>query len=319
VWREYDISAYTSRITSTNRPEQAIVDWILRETGYEAWHSETVAVLSADRRALRVYHKPETQDLVAEIVDRFTNPAAATHAFGLRVVTVGSPNWRETALRVLRPLPVQSQGVQAWLLNKEDAAVLLGQLSKRNDFKEYTSQQTGVYHGQTLPLAATRPRPYAKGIVLAPQTALGFEVETGQIDEGYSLELSPLLSLDGRTIDAVIKCQIDQVEKMIPVLLDVPTPTGSQRQRIEIPQLSSCDLHERFRWPADQVLLVSRGVVATPAPKAGGGLALPLPGSPVAHRADALLFIQSRGRIDPRGAAPPPPVVGGSARGVGRF
>jgi hypothetical protein len=40
VWREYDISPYTLRVTTTNRPEQAIVDWILRETGYEAWHSE---------------------------------------------------------------------------------------------------------------------------------------------------------------------------------------------------------------------------------------------------------------------------------------
>src|SRR6478736_3875459 len=30
VWREYDITPYTLRVTSTNRPEQAIVDWILR-------------------------------------------------------------------------------------------------------------------------------------------------------------------------------------------------------------------------------------------------------------------------------------------------
>ena len=36
VWREYDITPYTLRVTSTNRPEQAIIDWILRETGYEA-------------------------------------------------------------------------------------------------------------------------------------------------------------------------------------------------------------------------------------------------------------------------------------------
>ena len=27
--RDYDISPYTLRVTSTNRPEQAIVDWIL--------------------------------------------------------------------------------------------------------------------------------------------------------------------------------------------------------------------------------------------------------------------------------------------------
>src|SRR5689334_23066391 len=45
VWREYDITPYTLRVTTTTRPEQAIVDWILRETGYEAWHSDPVGLL----------------------------------------------------------------------------------------------------------------------------------------------------------------------------------------------------------------------------------------------------------------------------------
>src|SRR4029079_6884826 len=31
VWREYDIRPYTQRVMTTARPEQAIVDWILRE------------------------------------------------------------------------------------------------------------------------------------------------------------------------------------------------------------------------------------------------------------------------------------------------
>ncbi|REJ67097.1 MAG: hypothetical protein DWQ31_12300, partial [Planctomycetota bacterium] len=80
VWREYDISPYTLRVTSTNQPEQAIVDWILRETGYEAWHGEEVAVLNATRGTLRVYHTPEKQAIVGEIVDRFVNTEAETQA-----------------------------------------------------------------------------------------------------------------------------------------------------------------------------------------------------------------------------------------------
>src|SRR5262245_14968406 len=35
IWREYDISPYTLRVRDVARPEQAIVDWILRETGTE--------------------------------------------------------------------------------------------------------------------------------------------------------------------------------------------------------------------------------------------------------------------------------------------
>jgi hypothetical protein len=43
------------------------------------------------------------------------------------------------------------------------------------------------------------------------------------VDEGFSLEFSPLLSIDRQSIDAILKCQIDQLEKMVPVMLDVPT------------------------------------------------------------------------------------------------
>ena len=75
VWREYDIRPYTQRVSTTARPEQAIVDWILRETGYEAWHSEPCGLLSANREVLRVYHTPEMQAVVADITDRFLNSA----------------------------------------------------------------------------------------------------------------------------------------------------------------------------------------------------------------------------------------------------
>ena len=118
VWREYDIRPYTLRVTTTARPEQAIVDWILRETGYEAWHSDPVGLLSANRETLKVYHTPEMQAIVADIVDRFVSSSASGYAFTLRVATVGNPNWRAKALTMMTPIPIQSPGVQGWLLAK---------------------------------------------------------------------------------------------------------------------------------------------------------------------------------------------------------
>ena len=63
--------------------------------------------------------------------------------------------------------------------------------------------------------------------------------------------------------------------------------------------MSQVRFHERFRWPTDQVLLISLGVVATPQPvdvKAMvGGLPLPLPSSP--SRADLLVMIESKGPL----------------------
>lgn len=299
IWREYDIRPYTLSVTSTSRPEQAIVDWILRETGYEAWHSEALSVLSPTRRTLRVYHTPEMQRTVAAIVDRFVNGEAETHAFGVRVVTVGHPNWRAKAHRLLRPVEVQTPGVQAWLTAKENASMLLAELRKRTDFREHSSPHLLVNNGQSTVVSATRGRPYTRDVLLRPDQWPGFEVQMGQIDEGFNIELSPLLSLDGQMIDAVLKCHIDQVEKLVPVMIDVPTPAAPrQRVKTEVPQIAECRFQERFRWPTGHVLIISLGMVPSPVPAENNPLPIPLriplPESP--PRADLLIVVQSKGK-----------------------
>jgi hypothetical protein len=134
----------------------------------------------------------------------------------------------------------------------------------------------------------------------------GYVPEQGQIDEGYSLEFTPLLSLDGHTIDAVLKCHVDQVEKMVPVTVDVPTPVAPrQRTKIEVPQMSSVRLHEKFRWPTDHVLLVSLGVVASPTPAAASSLPTSLSLTNQGARSDLLLFVENRGKTPTTPGAPP--------------
>jgi len=52
------------------------------------------------------------------------------------------------------------------------------------------------------------------------------------------------------------------------VKLDLPTTVApNQRVQIDVPQMTSSNLHERWysaAWPTDKVLLLSMGVVATP-------------------------------------------------------
>jgi hypothetical protein len=123
-----------------------------------------------------------------------------------------------------------------------------------------------------------------------------YDLIPGQIEDGYSLEISPLMSLDGKTVEAALDCSVDQVEKLLPVAIDLPIGGQTQRVQIQVPQMVSWRLAERFRWPADQVLLLSCGVVANPAGAAAGPLApllAPLGGA--TSRADALLFIEHRG------------------------
>ncbi len=304
VWREYDITPYTLRVTSTNRPEQAIVDWILRETGYEAWHSDPVGLLSADHRTLRVYHTPEMQAVVGEMVDRFVNSEAETQAFGLRICSIGNPSWRAKAQRILRPVDVKSQGIQAWMLAKEDAALLSADMRKRSDFREYNSPYLLVNNGQSTVVPALQARNYTSAVILHPeQVHPGFAPQISQFQEGFSLEFSPLLAIDGKSIDAMFKCTLDQVERFVPVTIDVPT-TISPRQHtdIEVPQWVSYRLHERFHWPTDQVLLISFGVVATPV-SVEPAVKIPLMSTP--SRAELLVFAECRGANGKAPIVPP--------------
>jgi hypothetical protein len=289
VWREYDLTPYTSRLKDVEKPEQAIIDWVIRETGTDVWFSSPLGILSADKNTLRVYHKPQIQELVKEVYDRFLSNSAETNRLGMRLITVNSPNWRARMMPLLKPVQVQSSGVEAWLVSRENVVLLMTELRQRADMRELSSQLVEITNGQSKPTGLTRPRNYVRSIRPRADLFGGYEQDVGTLQEGYSLELSPLLATDGKTMDLVLKCNIDQVERMIEVPLDVPG--AAQRISLQVPQLVSWRLHERFRWPTDQVLLLSCGVVAAPANESRG---LPLLGGLMnsTPRADALLFIE---------------------------
>lgn len=297
VWREYDLSPYTSRITGVAHPEQAVVDWIVRETGTETWFSTPLGVLSADTNTLRVYHTPEVQNTVRDIVERFVAFDPAAHTLLLRIVTVSNPAWRTRATTMLKPVDVQSTGVDAWLVSQENMALLLAEMKKRADFKELSSVSQGVQHGQTLPLTQTQPRNYVRWLKVRPDGWSGYDPINGAIDEGFTMEMSPLMSADGKTVEAQFKCKIDQVEKLVNVPFDILVGGKTQRAQIQVPQLVSWRLQERFRWPADQVLVLSCGVIASPTGETGGALSFLKPLDGRGSRSDALVFIEYNRRV----------------------
>jgi hypothetical protein len=297
VWREYDLRPYTSRVTAVERPEQAVIDWILRETGTDVWFGEPLGILSADRDTLRVYHTPEMHAIIAPVVDRFVGSQAEAFSLAMRLATVGSPSWRAKAYPLLKPVTVQSPGVEAWLVSKENAAFLLADLARRVDFREHNSPNLMIQNGQSHTISRTRPKPYVRSVRVRDGVIPGLENDSVELEEGYLVQISPLFALDRKTVDAVIRCQIDQVEKLIPVPIELPG-YGNQKQRaqVQVPQIVSWRLHERFRWPTDQVLLLSCGVVATPTPEQSGAAGLVSALTSTSGRADALLFIECLGR-----------------------
>ena len=183
--------------------------------------------------------------------------------------------------------------------------MLLAEMRRRTDFREHNLPHMAVLNGQSTVISTMQPRSYAKGVIQTQNAWPGYQPELGQLDEGFSLEFSPLLTLDTRTTDAVVKLRLAQIEKMLPVQLEVPSPMSpNQRAQIEVPQMTMVQVHERFRWPTDSVLLLSMGVVAAPGPEKPNLVTdlLPLPKS--APRADALLMVESIGPSTAIQAAP---------------
>jgi len=321
VWREYDISPYTARVKQVERPEQAIIDWVLRETGTELWFSEPLGILSANRGTLRVYNTPDVQRVVASVVDRFVNSSTETQSVGLRLATIGSPNWRTRAYPIMRSVSAQAAGVEAWLLSKENAALLISELAKRPDYREYSTPSLTAVNGMQQNVARTRPRTYVKSFRPKDPSVGGYESDMAQLDEGFTLQVCPLFSLDARSVDLFVKCQVDQVEKFVPVVVDIPAFGGQwQRSQVQVPQLVSWRLNERFRWPTDQVLLLSCGVVASPVPEAKS-TSNPLANlwSTPASRADALLFVECLGATGAASTDPAKATAGGPVTTRGRY
>jgi hypothetical protein len=295
IWREYDISPYTSAITNNDKPQQALIDWILLETGIEMWFNHPLGILNASQNQLYVYHTPEIQAVVRRIVDRFVRTRGQLQKLDVTLMTVENPNWRAQAYTMLQPIEVNSPGAEAWMISKENAALLQNGLSRRADAKLNNSGTLTNHDGQTSVLKKTQPVQFVRSLKWMPNQVPNYQPLMTNIEEGYSLEISCLSSLDNNTIEATIKCDVNQVERLSTVKVNLPGAGGNtQQMNLQIPQLVSWRLHERFRWPNDQVLMLSCGVVAGPEPDTPSGISLlGLYAKP--NRVDALLFIEYRG------------------------
>lgn len=322
-YEEYDIKPYTKELATIDRPQQAVVDWVLRETGTDAWFTEPFGFVNADRNTLRVYHNAQMHQLVRGVHEKFVNGTTAPQLYGVRLMAISNPNWRTRAHALMRTVQAQSPGVNAYLITKENSAMLMAMLRGRTDFKELSAVDVVVQNGQSQVLEQLRGRNYVSDFKPIENSWPPYMPVTGEIKEGYRLQISPLLSVDKQSVDLVVKCNIDQVERLANVTLEMPLATGQVYPgQVNVPQVASWRLHERFRWPADQVLLLSCGVVAAPQGTPNGsllgqgsnllGLDRILPNG--GDRADALLMVEYRGDATGRvGTAPAPGTPGAAA------
>ncbi|MBQ6108868.1 MAG: hypothetical protein IJK97_11720 [Thermoguttaceae bacterium] len=259
VWKQYDISAYTSRFPQMSRPESAVADWILMETGFEAWHSEIPAMLNVTKNSVNVYHVPQIQVQVESVIQRFVNVDPNIFQFRVHIFTVTTPYWRQKIGNHLIPVPSFSMGSQAWMVPPENAQPLQEILKSAAGFVNHGMEEKVVPNGQRMEINLVRTRRYTRNFA-SPSYGKTPKPEEVLLDDGFSFELMPLVTMDGGLVDAQIKFQVNHLDRLLPMNI---TPAGEvtrNTERIEVPQVGQFRFRERYRWNTENALLVSVGL-----------------------------------------------------------
>jgi len=298
--RAYDISSYTNRPTQSQSPQNTITNWVLRRTGSEIWHGEPFGFMSATRDKLVVYHTPEMQNYIADTVDRFVSAKNAQKTFSLRIISLSSPDWRNRNYTYLAPIRIDTPGVQGWLVGKTHVGLLLDNIARRNDAREHISSNASLLNAQTTVVPYHATRNYVRDVQVRPSAPGGYITDPTSLTEGFQFEVTPLISLDGKTLEARIKCDLVQVDKMHQLTINTPSSASpSARVTIEVPQVANFSIDELISWPADMVLLLDLGVVPMliPAPQQSRDKNLieqivgPLANSASSKRSNVLMLI----------------------------
>ena len=304
IWREYDLSPYTKGRTFPpgKNPSQTVVDWILRHPllGPKLWHSAPFGILTADEDKLYVYHTVEVQRIIADIVDRFVNQQSFNESYTFRIVALSRPDWITKGHAYLRPIKIESPGVQGWILEKEGTQLLFQELSRRNDFVELSPPQFCIPNGIEHSKETYRQRTYLRDVQPNSSALNGYAEDRVTIDEGFNMTFIPLARLDGQLVEAIIKLDVTLIEKMIPLMVDVPTQTNPrQRIQVEAPQVACFRLDEQLYWPKSKVLLLDLGTVPVPSrPQSEtADVVSKVKALGQSNRANILLFIEQVGNL----------------------
>lgn len=291
IWKQYDISRYTSRFPNMSRPESAVTDWILMETGFEVWHSEIPAMLNVTHDAVNVYHTPEIQVRVESVIQRFVNVEPMVHQFRVYVLTVNAPYWRQKLGNMLTPIPSYSMGSQAWTVAPEEMKELIQILEKTPGFVNHLSDVKLIPNGQRFSANLVRTRRYTRNVFIQPEAGGSPSPEEVLMDDGFSFELMPLVTVDGTMVDAQVKLQVNHLDRFLP--LNVVPPGGMSRtaERVEVPLVGQFRFRERYQWNTEKALLISPGLTP-PLTSTGADASLSLLNS--TQRVETLILIEYR-------------------------
>ncbi len=292
-WRRYDITRYASLAHNQGAPQNAIVEWIFRRTGTAPWHGEKIAVLSAGRTQIRAFHDEATLKMVDEVVERFLNATSDILSIRVRVVAAVDTRWRYAVYSRLTPVVGGPQGQQVWTLKTDDAAFVLTQMQVYQGFKLLVNQKYEMVNGQTLKVETSVARGYTGGIQRESAVGFGFQPKSEQLEEGFTLRLSPLLTYEGDALEAAIELTANTVKSFHRTKVIAPREIGPSEITIDVPEVTESRLNQMVKdWPLGQTLLISAGIQPGILQDKNGFLNLRIPGT-VPTGTELLVFLEA--------------------------
>lgn len=231
-WREYDITAYTAKFPPSARAEDAVRQWILRETGEGSWHGIDVASLTVSPSRIRVYHGPQTQEQVARLLGRFLYYVPGQFRSRVRIWSVKDSDWRSRSAVALQSVGKGPAAGKVWLISPADANVLAEHLSHRNNGTVLAEPEFLVANGQTAQVRWSEDN-----------TSGSAATDGASVDEGITLRFSPLIAEDAVSltvdIDAVARRRQEKGVKRIghygPTPAIVPVDAAETKTQVQLP------------------------------------------------------------------------------------
>jgi len=302
-WQNFDIARYASLDSAQSSPQNAIIEWIFRRTGTAPWHGEKLAVLNAGRTRIRAFNDPKTLEQTAKIIERFTDAESDFLTVRVRFVAAVDTRWRYAVYSRLTAVGSGSQGQQIWTLSMEDAAYVLAQMQVYQGFRLIADEKVEMVNGQTFKVKSLEPKGYTGGMARESANGLGYQPKSEQLNEGVTLQISPLLTYDGDAVDAAIDLSANTVKSLHRTKVIAPREIGPAEITIDVPEVVESRLNQTVKgWPLGQTLLISAGIQPGILQNKGGFMNLRLPGT-TPSGTELLVFLDVESASRPRRAA----------------
>lgn len=249
-WDVFDITGYTSRFQAGATPENGVQEWILRKTGDAFLPGGDVARLVVTPQQVKVYHSPEVQAAVQDVLGRFLYYTPGQFRCRVQIIQTKDQDWRRDIVNRLQSISTPT-GPNAWLISRNGASEFLGAVISEADGTILTNEEFVVANGQGALVRWASEQTRADSRNGSNYAARG-PAENPEFD-GVELRFSPLIDVDAATVEVDVNAL---VRRVVP-----PKENAFSGSRHETADVTNRENRNLYKIPPQKLLMLSLGQV----------------------------------------------------------